>query len=417
MLRRKMNLKLFIEKKRYRWILLFFPAIFVIGGVLMLKSSASEAAMDKVDGINRISSPANYKKGRFVNSIRAADPKILEVMVEWITGKGETKPKKPIPIIKQNKSFFSQLPSSGLRITWLGHSTTLVEIDGKRLLLDPVFSDRSSPFTWAGPKRFFDPPLPLADMPQIDAVLISHDHYDHLDKTTITELGQKDTRFVVPLGVAKRLEKWGVSEKNIVELNWWESLQLGPLSITATPARHFSGRSIIMADRNKTLWTGFSIHGPKHRVYYSGDTGMFEGFKEIGQKLGPFDVTLIEAGAYHRLWADLHLGPEQALAAHQQVRGKMMIPVHWGTFELALHGWTEPAERLLAAAEKEGISIALPKSGQSVEPATPPRLVKWWPNIPWQTAKEHPVVSSGLEYTSERQQTPRIQIVNEYPTR
>ncbi len=176
-----------------------------------------------------------------------------------------------------------------------------------------------------------------------------------------------------------------------MELDWWDETHLDRFTITATPARHFSGRSSIMADRDKTLWAGFSISGPEHRVYYSGDTGMFRGFEEIGKRLGPFDAALIEVGAYHQLWADLHLGPEQAVKAFQIVRGGLLIPVHWATYDLALHSWVEPAERLIVAAEKNAIPLAIPQPGESIEPANPPEIVRWWPKVPWQTVEQHPV--------------------------
>jgi len=372
----------------------------VLGSVLMISSIALKIASAQENRHQRIGSSVKNQEGRFINSIPAMQPPIFKTLVEWVKGADHTTPDAPISVAHRSKSDFEVLPESGLRITWLGHSTTLVEIDGARLLLDPMWSDRSSPFSFAGPKRFFEPPLAIEDLPPVDGVLISHDHYDHLDKATIIKLAGLAAKFIVPLGVGAHLEKWGVSSQKIVELDWWQSIQLGHLKLSATPARHFSGRSIIMSDRDKSLWVGFAIQGPKHRVYYSGDSGMFEGFEEIGRKLGPFDASLIEAGAYNQLWADLHLGPEQAVQAAQQVRGGLFIPVHWGTFDLALHSWTEPVERLLLAADKAGIKTVVPKPGQSVEPSSPPELVRWWPEIPWQTAEEHPIVSSGMESES-----------------
>lgn len=185
----------------------------------------------------------------------------------------------------------------------------------------------------------------------------------------------------------------GVPRDQIRELDWWGSLDVGGVTVTATPARHFSGRSPF--DRNKALWAGFALTGPRHRVYYAGDTSMFEGFDEIGSRLGPFDAALIEIGAYNRLWADLHLGPEQAVEAFQRVRGGLFVPIHWATFDLAMHSWTEPIERFLVEAERRGVPIAVPKPGQSIEPAHPPDLDRWWPDLPWQSADEHPIVSSG----------------------
>jgi L-ascorbate metabolism protein UlaG (beta-lactamase superfamily) len=284
-----------------------------------------------------------------------------------------------------------------LRVTWLGHSTLIVELDGKRLLLDPVWAERASPLTWAGPKRFFAPPLPLSELPEIDAILISHDHYDHLDTQTVQTLAASTRApFVVPLGVGAHLEYWGVEPARIVELDWWQEHELGDLRLVATPARHFSGRSLTFHDADATLWSGWAMLGPTHRAYYSGDTAMFPGFSEIGERLGPFDVTLIESGAYNSMWPDVHLGPEQAVEAHRMVRGKTLIPVHWGLFDLALHGWTEPVERVLAKAQELGVQVATPAPGGSVDMTAQSRHPRWWPELPWVVAAEDPVVSSGL---------------------
>lgn len=249
--------------------------------------------------------------------------------------------------------------------------------------------------SFIGPKRFFEPPLPIDELPALDAVVISHDHFDHLDKPTIIALKGRVPLFAVPLGVGTYLEQWGVDPEHIVERDWWGEVQIGQLTLTATPARHFSGRSLVMSDQNKTLWSGWSIAGPYHRVYFSGDTAMFPGFSDIGKRLGPFDLTMIEAGAYDAMWPDVHIGPEQAVEAHRMVRGHLMMPVHWGTFDLAMHNWTEPVERLLAASD-QGVNIVVPKPGESFDPADPPELARWWPELPWKTAKEMPVVSTGL---------------------
>ncbi len=314
-------------------------------------------------------------------------------MVEWFRKDAQTVPLEPVPIRPRSAADFQSTPSTGLRITWLGHSTSLIEIDDLRFLVDPVWRKRASPFEWAGPKRFFEPPLALDDLPSLDAVLISHDHYDHLDRRAVQRLAPTGVTFVVPLRVGELLMRWGVTRDQIVELDWWEIASFGDVTITATPARHFSGRSAIMTDRNRSLWSGFAIVGPRHRVYYAGDTAMFDGFEEIGQALGPFDATLIEIGAYNRLWADLHLGPEQAVQAFHQVGGGLLIPVHWATFDLAMHSWVEPVERLLVETERTGAPVVVPMPGESIEPAAPPEVERWWPKLAWQTAEEHPVVS------------------------
>jgi L-ascorbate metabolism protein UlaG (beta-lactamase superfamily) len=243
-------------------------------------------------------------------------------------------------------------------------------------------------------ERFYAPPLPLDALPPVDAVVLSHDHYDHLNEETIRALASRVPRFIAPLGLGAHLEYWGVPAENITELDWWERTSIDGLEIVSTPARHFSGRSLW--DRNATLWSSWALIGAERRVFFSGDTGMFPGFETIGEELGPFDVTLLEIGAYDSTWSDIHMGPEQAVEAHRMVRGKLMLPIHWGTFNLAFHAWTEPAERVLAAAERAGVTVATPRPGESITPATPHSGQHWWPDLPWKTADEVPIVSSGM---------------------
>jgi L-ascorbate metabolism protein UlaG (beta-lactamase superfamily) len=338
----------------------------------------------------------NWRDGKFINGLPGVEPSYFKALVKWARGADDTVPDGPLPVVARRASDFDAPPASGLRVTWLGHSSLLIELEGRRLLVDPVWSERASPFSWTGPKRFHPPPLPLEELPAIDAVVISHDHFDHLDHRTVEALGARAPRYVVPLGVGAHLESWGVDRDRIVERDWWGEVKVGHLTLTATPARHFSGRSLVMADRDETLWAGWAIAGRERRIYYSGDTAMFPGFAAIGERLGPFDAVLIEIGAYNQLWADAHVGPEQAVAARLALGSGLLVPVHWGTFDLALHSWTEPVERLLVAAEAAGVAVAVPRPGESVEPADPPEVARWWPALEWQTAAEAPVVSSGL---------------------
>jgi len=309
-----------------------------------------------------------------------------------------TSPQAPVPVATGGGARFGTPPPTGLRVTWFGHSSTLVEIDGHRVLTDPVWSERASPIPGVGPRAWYAPPLALADLPPIDVVVISHDHYDHLDRRTIIALDEAsrshgwNTRFVVPLGIGAHLAYWGVPEARIVELDWWQQTRAGDLEIVCTPARHASGRMVV--DNDAKLWGGWALLGPHHRVYYSGDTGLFPALRDIGTRLGPFDLTMIEAGQYGSGWPDWHLGPEQAVVAHGLVRGKVMLPVHWGKFVLAYHGWTEPIERVLAAGERAGATILSPKPGESVEPEAAPTRERWWPTLPWKTAAEDPIVST-----------------------
>jgi L-ascorbate metabolism protein UlaG (beta-lactamase superfamily) len=254
----------------------------------------------------------------------------------------------------------------------------LVEIDGVRVLTDPVWGERASPMSFAGPKRFHPAPVPVSALPPLDAVIISHDHYDHLDYPTILELARLDVPFITSLGVGAHLEAWGVPAQRIIELDWWEhtTLSRGGVTITAAPSQHFSGRSL--GDRNRTAWSSFHVRGPEHAFFFSGDTGLTPEYAEIKERLGPFDLVMLEVGAYHPAWGDIHLGPENALAAHALLGGGAFLPVHWGTFNLALHAWDEPPETLLQLASSKGVQLVMPRLGEPVEPSRVERVDPWW---------------------------------------
>ncbi|PRQ05579.1 MBL fold metallo-hydrolase [Enhygromyxa salina] len=346
------------------------------------------------DRLERMRASPQWDGGGFENPQPLWNDGLGMITEAW-TGSDQSSPDQPLEFDGGDLSRFEQPPATGLRVTWLGHSTLLIEIDGHTVLTDPVWGERTSPLRWAGPTRFFPPPIPLAELPPVDAVLISHDHYDHLDYATIDAIKQWDTRFVVPLGVGAHLEYWGVPVERIIELDWWERTRVGALEIACAPARHASGRQLF--DQNNTLWAGYALLGGDHRVFFSGDTGLFPGMTEIGEQLGPFDLTMIEAGAYGQAWPDWHIGPEQAVRAHQMLRGEVMLPIHWGLFDLAYHGWTEPIERTLIAAAAAGVVVAAPQPGQSFEPEALGPIERWWPAVLWRTAKEYPIVSTGVD--------------------
>ena len=334
----------------------------------------------------RIKRSPNYRDGAFRNQDTThvgVSGNTRKMLRQWLGGHEQRVPPGPLPIVLLTKADFAEPPASGLRATWLGHSTVLVEIDGARILFDPVWARRASPSSLIGPKRFHNPPLALDDLPPLDAIVASHDHYDHLDREVVRALArsaaQSRMRFVVPLGVGAHLERWGVSPDRITELDWSESTKVGPLMLTATPARHFSGRGL--NDRNHTLWASWSVAGPNHRVFHSGDTGPFAGFANIGTAQGPFDLTLIKIGAYGDTWPDIHLTPEQAVDAHAKLHGKVLLPIHWGTFNLAFHAWDEPAERVVVAATRAGAQLVMPRPGESVEPGSPPPVKPWWRTV------------------------------------
>ncbi|MEU6665179.1 MBL fold metallo-hydrolase [Streptomyces sp. NPDC046727] len=302
-------------------------------------------------------------------------------------------PKGTVPVHPTTFADLAKPPASGLRLTWMGHSSVLAEMDGHRVLFDPVWGERCSPFPFAGPKRLHPVPLPLAALGPVDVVVISHDHYDHLDLPTIKALAGTDTVFAVPLGVGAHLEHWGVSPDRLRELDWHESTRVGGLTLTATPARHFCGRGL--RNTQHTLWASWAVAGEEHRIYHSGDTGYFDGFTDIGATHGPFDATMIQLGAYSEFWPDIHMTPEEGLRAHLDLQGGaphgVLLPIHWGTFNLAPHPWAEPGEWTLAAADAVGQAVAVPVPGQPFEPAGVLPTRPWWRDVSLPLDRKWPV--------------------------
>lgn len=331
----------------------------------------------------------NYYNGKFNNLIKTSEgPKpgtSFDMIMEVIFGKEERYPSFQLPVNQLDPSFFKSSPADNeLRIIWLGHSSVLIEIDGRRILTDPVLSDRIGSFSFTkldimSPKRFYKPPIQIDSLPKLDAVLISHDHYDHLDKPTILALANRnrDAKFFVPLGVGEYLKDWGIPSKRIIEMDWWDSNTLGghDFTIMATPARHYSGRFFSSIP---TLWTSWTILGPHHRVFFSGDTGMLPVFDDIGRKYGPFDLTMIEIGAYHKNLDDIHVGPVQAIDVHLSLKGKTLLPIHWGTFNIGIHAWTDPVEKMIQTANNKSVDFVVPMPGQPVSTYKPIDLKKWW---------------------------------------
>jgi L-ascorbate metabolism protein UlaG (beta-lactamase superfamily) len=323
----------------------------------------------------------HFSDGVFVN-VDPASTLNLDREQQWLLirellrSRDAARPGGPIPLVAPD-------PADGaageLSVCWYGHSSALVEVDGYRVLADPVWSRRCSPSHTVGPQRLHEVPVALEALPAVDAVLISHDHYDHLDIDTIVGLAHTQRApFVVPLGVGAHLRKWGIPDHRIVELDWHESHQVGDLTLVCTPARHFSGR---LFSRNTTLWASWVIAGPRHRAFFGGDTGYTKSFAEIGVDHGPFDLTLLPIGAYHPAWPDIHMNPEDAVRAHLDVAeadSGLLVPIHWATFRLAPHPWSEPVERLLAAAESDRVKVAVPRPGQRVDPDTAWTFDPWW---------------------------------------
>lgn len=296
---------------------------------------------------------------------------------EFFFGGERRWPQRPLPSTNPLDAW-RKPPASGLRATWLGHSTVLIEIDGLRILTDPIWGVRASPSRHVGPKRFQPVPVPLRSMPPIDVAIVSHDHYDHLDYRTVIELAKRGVPFVTSLGVGAHLERWGVEPDRIVELDWWESYELpnAEITITATPSQHFSGRSL--KARNATLWSSMVVRSPRHAVFFSGDTGLTTEYELIRERFGPFDLVMLEVGAFHPAWGDIHLGPDNAVKALTLLGGGPFLPVHWGTFSLGMHPWDQPAERLLELAPKLEAPLLMPRLGDPVEPAHPRVMEPWW---------------------------------------
>ncbi|KWX60226.1 MBL fold metallo-hydrolase [Mycobacterium sp. NAZ190054] len=319
----------------------------------------------------------HYRDGKFVNleppSGITMDRELQRMLLRDLANAASWgKPPAPIPLAAPPKTEPSPAAAS-----WYGHSSALIEIDGYRVLADPVWSNRCSPSRAVGPQRLHEVPVPLEALPAVDAVVISHDHYDHLDIDTVVGLAHTQRApFVVPLGIGAHLRKWGIPDSRIVELDWQEAHRVGDLTLVCTPARHFSGR---LFSRDATLWASWVITGPTHKAFFGGDTGYTKSFAEIGAEYGPFDLTLLPIGAYHPAFADIHMNPEEAVRAHldlTDVDNSLMVPIHWATFRLAPHPWAEPAERLLTAAEAERVRLAVPIPGQRVDPDS--TFDPWW---------------------------------------
>lgn len=285
-----------------------------------------------------------------------------------------TAPSDSIPVHELSQAQLQAAPDNTLYR--LGHSTILMKLHGEFWLTDPVFSERASPVQWAGPKRFHQPPLTIAELPPIKGVILSHDHYDHLDYAAILQLADKVEHFLTPLGVGERLISWGIDPAKVQQLDWWQSTTVHAIEFVATPAQHFSGRGV--HDRDQTLWGSWTILTQDQRIFFSGDSGYFSGFKEIGDKYGPFDLTLMETGAYDHQWPDVHMQPEESLQAHLDLRGNYLLPIHNGTFDLALHAWYEPFERIVQLAAERGVKTSTPMMGEAVDLTKPHAGQAWW---------------------------------------
>jgi L-ascorbate metabolism protein UlaG (beta-lactamase superfamily) len=355
-------------------------------GVLIVSACLLSAAKTNLPVAAYPDSPQSAD-GRFRNPVpKPADGFGKTVRILWnffFHKPANAVPTTAPPVLALTRAQLEAAPDRSL--FRLGHSTMLLKLRGGFWITDPVFAERASPVQWMGPKRFHAPPIALDELPPLRGVILSHDHYDHLDRDTVLQLAQSAGVFLTPLGVGDRLIAWGVDPQKVRQFDWWQGITIDGVQFTATPAQHFSGRG--MFDGNKTLWASWVVfdgveHGTPQddalRVFFSGDTGYFDGFKEIGLRFGPFDVTLLETGAYDPQWPYVHMQPEQTVQAHEDLRGRWLVPVHNGTFDLAMHGWMEPFERVLALSGERGIGLATPCMGERLDLSAPHAGTSWW---------------------------------------
>jgi L-ascorbate metabolism protein UlaG (beta-lactamase superfamily) len=370
-------------KRLFTWAIIVVSFV-LIGSALFLANWPPFGGTISGERLKRVQASPHYHDGEFVNAhphppLEAGD--IWGYLTEQLFGDQIRVPPSASPVSAIPPASMQTQPAPGLRAIWFGHSIVYMELDGLRLLVDPVFSDYASPLDGIGPKRFHSSPIALTEFPRIDAVMISHDHPDHLDMHTIQYLSSKGSQFFVPLGVGAHLDEWEVPEHQITELDWWESAETGGLTIVCTPAQHYSSREIF--DYKATLWSSWSVIGPKHRVFYSGDSGFADHFQQIGDRLGPFDLGIIKIGQYGpgASWIYSHMNPEDAVKAHLAVQADRMLPVSWGTFNIAFHDWDEPIKRAVKAANAQNVDLVTPRVGEVVTMGEPFRSHSWWEEV------------------------------------
>ena len=340
--------------------------VITLCGAVFLNVSPQFGGKSSELSLERIRKSPNFLNGAFKNQQKT----VVSSDFNWKTipqffSNGNNKiPSKELPIQKLTKSYFENEPQQP-RITWFGHSAAFVEMENLNIFIDPMLGDVPAPHPLLGSKRFQkELPIAIDSLPQIDVVLISHDHYDHLDYESIVKLKNKVKQFYVPLGIKAHLTSWGISEEKITEFDWWENINYKGVEFVSTPARHFSGRGI--TNRNSTLWCSWVLKSENYSIFFSGDSGYGKHFKEIGEKYGPFDFALVECGQYNEQWSQIHMMPEETIQASVDVQAKLMMPIHWGTFKLALHSWDDPIVRATKKATDLQVKIATPKVGEAI---------------------------------------------------
>ena len=362
-----------MQFRRRSWLLKTLVVLLVLAAVVGLSiplvfSLPTFGGVFEGARLERMRQSPQYVNGRFENKPPYKNQLALIRNIQDYSGGQVREPAFEIPVVKLPPENLLLPPRPGMRAIWFGHSSVLVEIDGVRIMTDPVLSQRVSPFQFIGPERFHPPPIALGHLSGIDAVVISHDHYDHLDMDTIRQLARGGTHFYVGLGIGAHLERWKVPASQIHEMDWWEHAVVKGVSIHCTPARHYSGRKSM---DNSTLWTSWMFKGPSHSAYYSGDTGYAAHFADIRKRLGAPELALLKVGAYGETWLGIHMDPESAVQAHIDLGAQTMLPVHWATFNLAYHAWEEPIVRTLAAAAVKGAVVITPRPGEPFEYGRP----------------------------------------------
>lgn len=371
-------------KNLYLYIRIIFVAflLFSVAATIVVLRIGDEEVGESASGehLERIKKSPNYDGSKFVNAEpteHLAEGNYWNLISDYLFPSNNRRPSQRISTDSSSPINFDN--TFGLQLFWLGHSTVLINIDSVIILIDPVFDERVAVIVGSS-ERFQAAVIDRENLPKVDAVIISHDHYDHLEKNSIDFFAKRGTIFFVPLGVGAHLRAWQVPDSQIVELDWWESRDFKSLKIVCTPARHFSGRSLLNFD--ETLWASWVIIGSTHRLFHGGDTGYSDQFEKIGNRFGPFDVTLLPIGAYSKYWPDIHLNPEEVVTAHLALKGQLLIPVHWGTFDVAFHPWDEPIERLVQAAKEQEVQFATPQPGEKIRFDSLGMIEKWWSFTP-----------------------------------
>lgn len=372
--------KLYKILKRILLILILLILTLIISGLIWHQTSPQFGGEISELKKKEYKNSGHYKEGVFLNktSVNMDMPasKTFSIMIDFMKGYLKGKPSKNIDVLKIDSTTIATNKLVN-QITWFGHSAILLELDENKILIDPMLGDVPSPLPILGPKRYSkELPITIDKLPFIDAVIISHDHYDHLDYKTIKKLNNKVNHFYVPLGVDAHLIEWGIDTSKITALDWWETARFNEINIVFTPSRHFSGRGL--GNRFSTLWGSWVLKGKKDNIFFSGDGGYGPHFKEIGDKFGPFNFSMIECGQYNQNWADIHMMPEESVKAAKDLNSSVMMPIHWGAFTLSLHDWTDPVERAIKAANNSGMPISTPKIGEPLNWRSQVVNFPWW---------------------------------------